>query len=102
MPKCALSQSSAIAILSNVAVVSGGFSADKAEDVSKHFTMISIANGMSDTELRSQNHLIDSQALDQGTTESKVLLQFNYSLQQSCTYVQPRPLLLHDAVLKVP
>ncbi len=54
VPKCACPQSSAIAILSNVAVVTGGFSADTAEDfdVSKHFTMISIA--MSDTGIRFQ------------------------------------------------
>lgn len=100
VPICACPQSSAIAILSNVAVVTGGFSADTAEDfdVSKHFTTISIA--MSDTGLRSPKINVDSQALEQGTNESKV--QFKYSLQQRCTYVQQRPSLLHDAVLEVP
>jgi len=102
VPKRACPQSNAIANLCNVAVVTGGFSADTAEDfdVSKHFTTISIA--VSDTGLRSPKINVDSQALEQGTNESKVLLQFKYSLQQRCTYVRQRPSLLHDAVLEVP
>lgn len=57
VPKRACPQSTAIANLSNVAVVTGGFRADTAEDfdVSKRFKMISIA--VSNTGLRSQKEL---------------------------------------------